>query len=164
MGIKGMFTSPEQLAGDASLKGFDSGLDVVDSWAANHAHSAKRRGTAVVYVSYTAGHLTPAGFYTLSIHSVEHAEVGGGWLRRNAPVQVPAILIGMLGVDQKFQGMGLGSALLADAIARSLGIADAIGSKAIVVDQASDGARSFYTRYGFASIPGTERMYLPLKL
>jgi ribosomal protein S18 acetylase RimI-like enzyme len=70
----------------------------------------------------------------------------------------------MLGVDQKFQGRGLGSALLADTIERSLGIADSLGSKAIVVDLAGDGARSFYTRYGFASIPGTERMYLPLKL
>ena len=163
MGIKGMFTGPEQLAGDASPKGFDSGLDAVDSWAANHAHSAKRRGTAVVYVSYTADRLTPAGFYTLSSHSLERGEVGGGWLGRNAPEQVPAILIGMLGVDRKFQGMGLGSALLADAMARSLGVADAIGSKAVVVDPAGDGARSFCTRYGFASIPGTERMYLPLK-
>ena len=164
MGIGGAVTRPEQLASDATLKGFDSGLDVVDSWASNHAHAAKRRGTAVVYVSYATDGLTPAGFYTLSSHSIERAEVAGGWLRRNAPEQVPAILLGMLGVDRRFQGMGLGSAFLADAIERSLGIADAIGSKALVVDPASDEARRFYTRYGFAQIPGADRMYLPLKL
>lgn len=164
MGVGGAFTRPEQLAANASLKGFNSGLDVVDSWATNHAHAAKRRGTAVVYVSYAAGRPIPAGFYALSSHSVVRAEVAGGWLRRNAPEQVPAILLGMLGVDRRFQGMGLGSALLADAIERSLGIADAIGSKALVVDPASDDARRFYTKHGFAPIPGTDRMYLPLRL
>lgn len=164
MGVEGAFTRPEQLAKDASLKGFSSSLDVVDSWAATHAHTAKRRGTAVVYVSYTADRQTPAGFYTLSSHSVERADVAGGWLRRNAPEQAPAILLGMLGVDRRFRGMGLGSALLADAIERSLAIADAIGSKALVVDPANDEARRFYAQYGFAPIPGTDRMYLPMRL
>ena len=164
MGVGGAFTRPVQLGDDAALEGFRSGLAVVDSWAQKHACSAKKRGTAVVYVSYTADRLTPAGFYTLSSHSVERASITGGWLRRNAPDQVPAVLLGMLGVDARFQGRGLGAALLADAIARSLNIADAIGSKALVVDPANDSARQFYTKYGFATIPGTDRMYLPLRL
>ena len=74
------------------------------------------------------------------------------------------VLLGMLGVDARFQGQGLGSALLADAIARSLGIADSLGAKALVVDPADDAARSFYERHGFAPIPGSDRLYLPLKL
>ncbi|MBQ9042271.1 MAG: GNAT family N-acetyltransferase [Eggerthellaceae bacterium] len=164
MGVGGKFTKPEQLAAGSKLENFKSGLPIVDSWAHNHAHMAKKRGTAVVYVSYTADHATPAGFYTLSSHSIERASVGGGWLKRNAPEQVPAVLLGMLGVDARFQGQGLGSALLADAIARSLGIADSLGAKALVVDPASEEARGFYERSGFAPIPGSSRMYLPLKL
>lgn len=164
MGVGGKFTKPEQLAAGSKLEGFESGLPIVDSWARNHAHVAKKRGTAVVYVSYTADHAMPAGFYTLSSHSVERATVGGGWLKRNAPEQVPAVLLGMLGVDARFQGQGLGSALLADAIARSLGIADSLGAKALVVDPAGEAARAFYERNGFAPIPGSSRMYLPLKL
>lgn len=164
MGVGGAFTRPEQLGGDATLEGFQSGLALVDSWAQKHACSAKKRGTAVVYVSYTADRSTPAGFYTLSSHSIERASITGGWLRRNAPDQMPAVLLGMLGVDAKFQGEGLDAALLADAITRSLSIADAIGSKALVVDPANNSAREFYARHGFASIPGTDRMYLPLQL
>jgi ribosomal protein S18 acetylase RimI-like enzyme len=164
VGIDGAFTRPEQLGSDATLEGFRSGLPLVDSWARSHASSAKRRGTAVVYVSYTADRSTPAGFYTLSSHSVERASIAGGWLRRNAPDQIPAVLLGMLGVDARFQDRGLGAALLADAIARSLNIADAIGSKALVVDPANDSARDFYTKHGFATIPGTGRLFLPLRL
>ena len=162
MGVAGEFTAPAQLGEEAALEGFRSGLPIVDSWAANHAHHAKKRGTAVVYVSYTADHSQAAGFYSLSSHSIERASIGGGWLKRNSPDQVPAVLLGMLGVDVRFQGKGLGSALLADAIGRSLGIADAIGSKAMIVDPASDSARAFYEKHGFAPIPGSERMYLPL--
>jgi len=164
MGVSGAFTRPEQLGNDTTLEGFRSGLALVDSWAQNHASSAKRRGTAVVYVSYTADRSTPAGFYTLSSHSIERASIAGGWLRRNAPDQVPAVLLGMLGVDARFQGRGLGATLLADAIARSLNIADARGSKALVVDPANDSARDFYTKHGFASIPGTNRLFLPFRL
>ena len=164
MGVAGKFTKPEQLAEGAGLGGFHSGLAVVDSWAEKHAHLAKKRGTAVVYVSHTADRSKVAGFYTLSSHSVEREFIGGGWLKRNAPEQVPAVLLGMLGVEEGCQGEGLGSALLADAIARSLGIADAIGARALVVDPADERARSFYERHGFAQIPGTDRMYLPLKL
>lgn len=164
MGVEGKFTKPEQLAAGARLDGFKSGLPIVDSWARNHAHTAKKRGSAVVYVSHTSDRATPAGFYTLSSHSIERASVGGGWLKRNAPEQVPAVLLGMLGVDARFQGQGLGSALLADAIARSLEIADSLGAKALVVDPADNAAQSFYERNGFAPIPGSSRMYLPLKL
>ena len=164
MGVEGRFTKPEQLADGATLAGFHSGLSVVDSWAAGHAHLAKKRGSAVVYVSYTADLSLAAGFYTLSTHAVERASVAGGWLKRNVPEQVPAILLGMLGVDERFQGQGLGSALLADAIAKSLTIADPIGTKAMIVDPASESARSFYEAHGFALVPGSQRMYLPLKL
>lgn len=63
MGVDGAFARPKQLGIDAALEGFRSGLPLVDSWARSHADSAKRRGTAVVYVSHTADRSTPAGFY-----------------------------------------------------------------------------------------------------
>ena len=71
-------------------------------------------------------------------------------------------LLGMLGVDGRFQGLGLGAALLSDAIGRCLDLAAQIGIKALVVDPADDRARGFYERYGFRQVPGTGRLYLPL--
>lgn len=163
MGVAGRFRAPVQLPEGRTLSDFSSGLSIVDTWARKHAHNAKRRGTAVVYVAFTSDGETAAGFYTLSTHSVDRESIIGGWLKRNSPSQVPAILLGMLGVDSRFQEQGLGAALLADALARSVAIADTIGAKCLIVDPANDEARSFYARYGFAPIPGAPRMYLPLK-
>jgi len=61
--------------------------------------------------------------------------------------------MGVSGAFARPERLGGGAALLADAIARSLNGADAIGSKAPVVDPASDSARDFYTKHGVARSP-----------
>jgi len=165
MGVKG-FTRPVQLEAGMRLEGFSSGQAFVDGWLASRAAKAKERGSAVVYVSHCAGadpaSEPPAGFYTLSSASVERDMIGGGWLKRNAPVQVPVILLGVLGVDSRHQGSGLGRMLLHDASLRALSIADSLGAKALVVDPVDEGAEAFYARNGFERIPGFERMFVPL--
>lgn len=103
MGIT-LFTKPIQLTDDMPLEGFHSGCDFVDSWLIAHGHSAKKQGSAVVYVTHKKGGnnktATPAGFYTLSTASIVRNDVAGGWLKRNAPDQIPVILLGVLGVDK----------------------------------------------------------------
>lgn len=150
------FTKPRQLMSDDALEGFSCGVDVVDDWLHRRARTARRAGTAVVYVSFHEGQL--AGFYTLSSQSIDRSDVGG-WLARNAPSQVPVILLGMLGVDHRWQGEGLGRSLLIDAAQRAHRVAHTIGARALVVDPADDAARAFYARNGFKSIPGCDRMF-----
>ena len=104
-----------------------------------------------------------AGLYSLSAHAVVRDEVHGGWLRRNAPESIPAVLLGMLGVDQQFQGQHLGSSLLGDAMARALSVAQQVGAKALLVDPVDDAARSFYEKYGFREVPGQRRMFISLR-
>ena len=153
------FTPPRPLRAGDDVSGFRSGEPLVDSWVASRALSARRRGTAVVYATFLDGAL--AGFYTLSAQSVVRAEVSG-WLARNAPEQVPVILLGMLGVDERWQGMGLGADLLADAARRSALVADQIGARALVVDPAG-AAAAFYERHGFRPVPGSRRMFARLR-
>ena len=153
------FTPPRILRAGDDVSGFSSGEPLVDSWVARRAPSARSAGTAVVYATFLDGAL--AGFYTLSAQSVVRAEVSG-WLARNAPEQIPVILLGMLGVDRRWQGMGLGSDLLADAVRRSELVAEQIGARALVVDPLGDGARAFYTRHGFRPVPGSARMFAKL--
>ena len=165
MGVTG-FTRPVQLEVGMRLEGFSSGQAFVDGWLAARAAKAKARGSAVVYVSHRASadpaSEPPAGFYTLSSASVERGMIGGGWLKRNALAQVPVILLGVLGVDSRYQGSGLGRMLLHDASLRALSIADSLGAKALVVDPIDESAEAFYARHGFERIPGLERMFVPL--
>lgn len=161
MGVTHRFLQPRRLESGDELKGFSCGIPLIDTWANKRASTAAKHGTAVTYVSRTAeGEV--AGFYTLSAYSVERDSVLGGWLRRNTPDRIPAILIGMLGVSQQFQGEGLGWKLLQDAIARAHSISQQLGSRAIIVEPYDDAARSFYNHFGFQPIPGSHSMYLRL--
>ena len=90
------------------------------------------------------------------------SDVGGGWLTRNAPSQVPAVFLGMLGVDDDFKGMGLGAALLRDAIINASKVAAIAGARALVVDPVDDSAAAFYTRFGFRRIGESGRMAIRL--
>lgn len=78
------------------------------------------------------------------------------------PEQIPAVLLGMLGIDRRFAGMHLGSSLLRDAILRSQRISAELGARALIVDPFDDCAKSFYLKYGFKPFEGLDRMYLPL--
>jgi len=93
---------------------------------------------------------------------MERSSIAGGWLQRNVPERVPMILLGMLGVDRRFQGNGLGRRLLHDAVVRSLGISMELGARALIVDPVDDGAARFYEANGFQHIPESERMFLKL--
>lgn len=161
MGLTHSFLQPRRLKESDSLQGFSCGISFIDNWAHERASSAAKHGTAVPYISTTTeGEI--AGFYTLSAYSVNRDSVLGGWLRRNTPDRIPAILIGMLSVDQRFQGEGLGWRLLQDAIICAHAISQQLGSRAIIVDPYDDSSRSFYEHFGFKPIPGSDSLYLKL--
>lgn len=158
MGVASIFLKPRRLEKGESLRSFSCGVPLIDTWARERAVSAVKHGTAVPYVSFRVeGEI--AGFYTLSAYSIGRDGVPGGWLRRNTPNRIPAILIGMLGVSRQFQGKGLGWKLLHDAVTRSGGISRQLGSRAIIVEPYDDSARSFYEHFGFSPIPGSDSMY-----
>lgn len=153
------FSAPRILAQGDSLEGFSCGSELIDSWVERRAATAREVGTAVVYATFHGGEL--AGFYTLSAQSISR-ESARGWIARNAPDQIPAILLGMLGVDVRWQGEGLGRDLLLDAVRRSRGVAEQIGARALVVRPLDDSARAFYARHGMRPVPGSDLMFAKL--
>lgn len=153
------FSAPRILREDDCVESFSSGNKRIDSWLHRRARGARRAGTAVVYASFVDGEL--AGFYSLSSQSVIR-EDAGGWIARNAPQQIPVILLGRLGVDERWQGYGLGGDLLVDAVHRSESVAEVIGARALIVDPVDERAREFYRHFGFQFIPGQARMYAKL--
>jgi predicted N-acetyltransferase YhbS len=85
-------------------------------------------------------------------------------LRRNAPDEVPVIVLGRLAVDMNFASRGLGTALLQDAFLRSLRAAEAVGVRAILVHAIDDKACAFYRRFGFLAFPTNPlTLVLPLE-
>ena len=103
-----------------------------------------------------------AAYYTISAASIPLVDLPPDETRRlpRYPT-VPAVRIGRLAVDQRFQARGLGAALWADAATRTLK-ADA-AAFTLLVDAKSDQAVGFYQRFGFRILASRPRtLFLPL--
>lgn len=154
-------TAPEPITAADSLTGFTCGKPQLDEWLIKTALRAERDHTARTYVSRDTDVSPPhvVGYYCLSAFSIERTTSGGGFLARNAPTMVPAILLGRLAVDISAQGCGLGVSLLHDAVDNAELVSRRIGSRALVVDAIDNNAAQFYLKYGFRSFPSA-----PLRL
>jgi GNAT superfamily N-acetyltransferase len=73
--------------------------------------------------------------------------------RRNMPDPIPVMVPARLAVDSAYQKKGLGSALLQDALLRTLAAAQIAGIRAVLPHAISDDAKRFYTRAGFYECP-----------
>jgi GNAT superfamily N-acetyltransferase len=69
------------------------------------------------------------------------------------PDPAPVILLGRLAVDRRWQGRGLAADLLADAVLRTLGAAETIGVRAMLVHAISEDAKRYYEKHGFRASP-----------
>jgi hypothetical protein len=79
---------------------------------------------------------------------------------------LPAILIGRLASDEKYQRTHdrIGEKLLVDALARASRLRTTVGALGVVVEAVDDGAQRFYEKYGFALLDGPPRCLLFLKM
>lgn len=154
----------EPLADRHDRRGFSCGVQALDRYFHEQAGQDSRRGLAVPCVLVEADSGALVGYYTLSAFSMVPASLPAERIRRlPAYPSIPAILIGRLAVDSRYQGQGLGKRLLMDAIHRSLDISRQIGVWAVVVDAKDDAARSFYEGYGFVQFADHEyRLFLPM--
>ena len=66
---------------------------------------------------------------------------------------VPVVLLARLAVDDREAGLGLGAALLKDALSRAVQAADVAGARAVLVHAIDEEARAFYKHFGFDDTP-----------
>lgn len=100
------------------------------------------------------------GYYTLSGYRAERRRTPNR-LGRNQPDPIPGVLIGRLAVDERFEGIGLGSALLCDAIARTSTAAGTVAARAVFVHALGEDAARFWEARGFLPLRDDPRaLYL----
>ena len=152
----------EPLGEEHERSSFRCGEDALDRYFQTQATQDIRRRIANCFVAVDAVSNHIAAYYTISAASIPLVALPPDETRRlpRYPT-VPAVRIGRLAVDERFQGRGLGAALLADAAARTLK-ADA-AAFTILVDAKNDRAVAFYQRFGFRSLASQPRtLFLPL--
>lgn len=147
-----IFDPPVLLTQAHDSSAFDSGEPVLDDWLRQRAWSNLQNAASRTYVVCPAGFGTVAGYFSLSMGHILAREVVGS-MRRNMPTQIPCVLLGRLAIDRAWQGKGLGRALLADAVARSMRASREASARLVIVHAISLAAEAFYLRHGFARLP-----------
>lgn len=143
-------SAPERLSAHHEVAEFDSGEPVLDDRLRRRALRNETGGASRTYVVCAGKRV--AGYYTLAAGAVAHGEAPGR-IKRNMPDPIPVMLLGRLAVDQVFQGQGIGTGLLRDAVLRTIQAAEIAGIRAILVHAISLEAKRFYEKYGFAASP-----------
>jgi GNAT superfamily N-acetyltransferase len=153
-------SAPEPLRPDHEVELFISGAEPLDNWLKQRALHNEIEGGSRSFVVCESRRV--AGYYSLAAGSVLSGTATGR-VRRNMPNPIPVVLLGRLAIDRTWQGRGLGSDLLRDAILRVLAAGENIGVRAILVHAISDEAKAFYERHGFRVSP-VEPMTLMITL
>jgi len=104
------------------------------------------------YVVCPTGSNMIAGYFSLSMGQILGQDVTGA-MRRNMPRQIPAVTLGRLAINRRWQGRGLGAALLADAVRRALRASSEVVARLVIVHAISPTAEAFYLHHGFTRLP-----------
>ena len=149
------------LGKEQDRKAFTSGTDALDQYLKHQAMQDQRRRVSTCYVALD-GEDRIVGFHTLAALGIFLKDLPEETQKRLPRYpSVPAALLGRLAVDRRFQGQGLGAALLADALDRVCCAELAV--YALVVQAKDDRAVPFYRHHGFLSLPQrSETLFLPL--
>lgn len=152
----------EPLSGDHDRSQFLSGSEALDRYFREQASQDIKRRIATCFVAVPSDAQDVAGYYTLTATGIALSVLSPEIVKKlpRYPV-VPAALLGRLAVGRHYQGQGLGSVLLADALKRTARAE--LGVFAMVVDAKDAAAQRFYERYGFTRLPGeARRLCLPI--
>ncbi len=141
---------PQPLAVHHNVDDFRSGEPSLDEWLRRRALKNQANGSSRTYVVTEDDAVL--GYYCLAAGAIGHADAPGN-LKRNRPDPIPVIVLGRLAIHEDHHQRGLGTALLRDAILRTLQAAEVAGVAALLVHALSEQARRFYLSRGFVESP-----------
>jgi GNAT superfamily N-acetyltransferase len=147
-----LFGDPVLLTEAHDTSAFDSGEPFLDDWLRRRAWSNLQTAASRTYVVCPTDLFEIVGFFALSMGQILAREAVGS-MRRNMPNFIPAIVLGRLAISRRCQGRGLGRALLADAVRRSLRASSEVSARLVIVHAISPAAEAFYLHHGFTRLP-----------
>lgn len=150
---------------------FSCGVDQVDNYFRKTANKLQKAGNVRVSVLLDAEEQL-LGFYAVNAHSVDYAELPKKYARtRPSHGSIPAAFISMIGVDQRFQGNGLGGILLVEALKKLARASETLGIAVVLMDvldcgneETTNRRLALYTGYGFSKLENApRRLFLPIQ-
>lgn len=142
--------------------GFDCGSVSQSTWLTAHALQAHQSGTSRVYVVTGAGdeQRRVMGYYALAAGSVASAQAPQRLAQGAGRYHQPVVILTRLGVDLSTQGVGLGRALVVDALRRVAAAGEVIGVRTVLIHCENQTAQDFYLRLAKFDSSPTDPMHL----
>lgn len=154
----------ERLRKDHPRSGFRSGQEAVDGWLTKQALQNQDKHLSVTRVVVDAEGVI-AGYYTVATGQVDFGELPAELSKKLPRRALPVAVLAWLGVEQRYQGRGLGARLLAQALWDCHAAGQTFAFVAVILDCVDESAKSFYQRWDFQEIPGRPmRLFLPFAL
>ena len=152
----------EVLGDQHDKQAFSCGQEPLDRYIRTQASQDVRRRISTCFVAVEADTDQLTAYYTLAAASIPTPDLPAE-ITRKLPryPSLPAVRIGRLAVDLRFQGQGLGGSMLADALCRVLISPPAVF--ALLVDAKDDKAVAFYRHFLFIPLESQPRtLFLPV--
>ena len=126
---------------------FRSGRAELDEWLARHGTTAMRAGSARVYLAQREANVI--GYFALAAGSVDAAGAGTRTRHGMPRHPIPVVLLARMAVSEDAQRRGVGRELVRHIALLTLGVAELVAVRALVVDAIDDVIAGFYERVGF---------------
>ncbi len=140
-----------KLIGADVVESFDCGQPALNQFLQRFALTNQKSNSAQTYVSCKSG--TVVGFYSLAVGSADPASAAPRVVKGLSRHPVPVMILARLAVDLQHQRVGLGKALLKDALKRTAQAADIAGIRALLVHAKDEPARMWYQNWEFEPSP-----------
>lgn len=136
---------------------------MLDDWLKDMALYNQTQGYTRTFV-IADEHFNVVGYHSICAGMIHRNDVSRSAKGSRAPSELPVAVLARLVVSTDYQGKGLGSALLKNALLSVVSAAQFVAFRAVVVHAIDDDAMRFYTKYGFQATKGMERrLILPAK-
>ncbi len=151
----------ERLRREHPRAAFVSGQEAVDGWLAKQALQNQEKHLSVTRALLDdEGRI--AGFYTLATGQVDFGDLPAELVKKLPRRALPVAVLAWLGVDQRHHRQGLGTRLLAQALADCHAAGQIFAFVAVILDCVDESAKAFYQRWDFQEMPGRPmRLFLP---
>ena len=151
--------------------GFDCGVERLNNFIKLSAKKQQKDNMTRVYIAVEPGDTRMLGYHAINVGSMDVTELAKS--PRGTPRHglIPVLFLGQVAVDQRVQGLGIGSLLMHHVFEKACVIADEAGCHAVLLDVMSDGdtdafsrRKGWYEQFGFQSFASNEaRMFMTIK-
>lgn len=158
-----MFRKPAPLTENHRTDKFVSGKPTLDAFLKDMALYNQQQGYTRTFVIADKD-FQVVGYHSLCAGMISRQNAPRQVKGHNAPGEIPVALLARLAVDARYQGQGLGAALIKNALLSVISTSQIVAFRAVMVHALDDEAERFYLKYGFRGAKGLERtLLLPTK-